>query len=193
MSLNRVLRCLGGVAEEPYFDGVEAVLRANPLCTLATACPDGRPYVSVAFYAWTDDLELILMSSPTSTHGTNIEHDSRVAVSICDSAQRMRDQLVGLQLTGTMSQADGLRAVRTTAQFGRRFHSELQGMRGQSLGAVANLRPYLVVPNEVKLTDHRRLGPAVAVATRPGHLEAPDEPPATTGAGRSRPASVTNR
>lgn len=167
MSLNRVLRCLGNVAEEPYFAGVEAVLRNNVLCTLATVCPDGRPHVSVAFYAWTDDLELILMSSPASTHGTNLDHDRRVAVSICDSAQGMRDQLAGLQITGTMSQVDGVRAIRTTAQFGRRFHSELPGVRGQSLGAAANLRPYLVVPREVKLTDQRWLGQVAAVATRP--------------------------
>lgn len=173
MSLNRVLRCLGNVAEEPYFDGVEAVLRDNLLCVLATVCPDGRPYVSTAFYAWTDNLELILMSSPASTHVTNLDHDPRVAVSVCDSAQGMCDDLAGLQIAGTMSQVDGLRAVRTTALFGRRFHSELPAMRGRSLRSMANLRPYVVVPYEVKLTDQRRLGQLVAVAMRPETIRTP--------------------
>jgi uncharacterized protein YhbP (UPF0306 family) len=167
MSLNRVLRCLDNVDVDLYYDGLEAILRDNVSCTVATVCPDGRPYVSVAYYAWTSDLELILMTSPKSTHGRNLFQDDRVAVSIYDSVQGLRDSLAGLQITGTMGQLDGLRAVRCTAQFGRRFHAELPGARGQSVGAVASLRPYLVVPTEVKLTDQRRIASKAAIAVRP--------------------------
>jgi Pyridoxamine 5''-phosphate oxidase. len=59
---------------------LKQILTEVPYVTLATVCPDGRPWNTPVYGAFDDELNLYWASWPGNQHSLNLVHDSRIFV-----------------------------------------------------------------------------------------------------------------
>lgn len=121
-------------------------LREHQVLTLAV---DG-PYAAALFYAADDELNLYVVTDPTTRHGTAMA--GRVAGTIQRDRQDWQE-IRGVQLTGHCSQLTGAERATGWAIFLKRF----------ALAGVAELAPafakaelWKITPDWLRLTDNRQ-------------------------------------
>ena len=66
---------------------VQAIIDANSYMTLATADEHGRPWASPVWFASTDYVELVWVSSPEAQHSRNLAVRPELAIVVFDSRQ----------------------------------------------------------------------------------------------------------
>lgn len=141
---------------------VRTFLAEHDTMTLATVGPHGQPQAAAVFFAADDQLNLFFLSSPSSRHSLNLQHDSRAAATVQADGQEWQT-IHGLQIEGTVSQIEGpellARATRTFA--GR--HEFLRGLLGLAAdepaalqGPLASSRFYVLRPAWIRLIDNRQ-------------------------------------
>jgi uncharacterized protein len=129
-------------------------LDAHHVMSLATCGPHG-PHCANVFYA-RDELSLIWISDPQSTHSTNIEAHRQVGATVAPD-YRDFDEIRGVQIFGLayrVSEAtarDGARAVLVS-----RFPLLQQLSDPMIEQAYACAKPYRLVPNRIVLIDNGR-------------------------------------
>jgi uncharacterized protein YhbP (UPF0306 family) len=134
---------------------VLGLLDAAPLCAIATVGPAGEPHVNTAYFAWSDELELVWLSDPEAKHSRNVRGGSAAAIAVYDSRQTWGKPDRGIQLFGTARESDD-EAVRHLYE--RRFPDAVGGLGGY--------RFYRFVPARVKLFDESALGAGLFVTAR---------------------------
>ncbi|MGW0393441.1 pyridoxamine 5'-phosphate oxidase family protein [Streptomyces sp. NPDC003042] len=77
---------------------VDAFLREQRTCRVATVSPDGRPHVGALWFAW-DGSSLWLYSITRSRRWSDLRADPRISV-VVDSGESY-DELRGVELSGT--------------------------------------------------------------------------------------------
>jgi PPOX class probable F420-dependent enzyme len=80
-------------------DEIDAFLREQHTCRVATVSPDGRPHVGALWFAW-DGTSLWLYSITRSRRWADLRHDPRVAV-VVDDGEEYGD-LRGVELSGSV-------------------------------------------------------------------------------------------
>jgi len=135
------------------------LLDASQLCAIATVSRTGAPHVNTAYFAWSDQLELVWISAPEAAHSRNIRADGRVAVAVHDSTQTWGNPDRGIQLFGVARELDGRPARRAAELYNDRFpeYDERE---------FAALRTYLFRPRRVKLFHEQALGSGTFVTAR---------------------------
>src|SRR5512136_2887988 len=77
------------------------ILGDNTLCAIATADLDsGSPYIWTAYYCFTDDLRLYVLTPPQTRHARQSESNPATAVAVYDARQPWGTPKRGLQLLG---------------------------------------------------------------------------------------------
>lgn len=141
-----------------------AVLRDNTLCAVATVDPeDGSPYVWTAFYCYTDDLQLHVLTPPQTHHGRHLAKRPSVAVAIYDSGQPWDSPKLGLQLFGTAALAQGTDTAKGLALYLRRYPAVSRIVKHPSELAHIDARFYVVTVDRIRLFDERTFGEEVFV------------------------------
>jgi hypothetical protein len=125
------------------------LLEASPLCAIATVDRRGTPHVNTAYFAWSDELELVWLSDPEATHSRNLRTDGAAAIAVYDSHQTWGRPDRGIQLFGAAREVDDGDAE---SLYRRRFPYDAGGYRF-----------YRFVPDSVKLFDERALGGGIFV------------------------------
>lgn len=80
------------------------ILEKMKLLSMATVESSGTSptsWINSAFFAYTDDMILYILTSPDSIHGKNLQENSSIAVAVFDSLQQPGNPRQGLQLKGT--------------------------------------------------------------------------------------------
>jgi len=72
------------------------ILKANTLCSIATVTPDGRAHVNIAYFCYSDELELYFLSHPRSLHCRNLSMNPSMAAAIFSSSQQWAAADAGL-------------------------------------------------------------------------------------------------
>jgi hypothetical protein len=82
---------------------VQIALRTVPYATIATICPDGRPWNTPVFAVFDDDLSMYWASWPRNQHSLNIAHNPRIFVVVYNSLAPEGEGFgVYLEMTATM-------------------------------------------------------------------------------------------
>lgn len=156
MSVGRLARPIAA----KRLDGVaRALLRAAPLCAIATVSPGGQAHVNTAYFAWTDRFEIVWLSSPRARHSRNIDASRTAAIAIFDSHQTWGDEDRGIQLFGTARELRGRAAENAGRVYARRFPD------ARDLDTDA-YRYYRLATRRMKLFHERRFGGATFVTVR---------------------------
>ena len=136
------------------------LLGDSTLCAIATVAPRGRAYVNTAYFAFSDDLDIVWWSSPDATHSRNIRATGSAAVAVYRSTQTWGNPDRGIQLFGTARQVAGSAADDAEQLYAARF----PGYHQAELSAPYGL--YVLRPQRIKLFDEREFGTAVFVTAR---------------------------
>jgi uncharacterized protein YhbP (UPF0306 family) len=141
-----------------------AILRDNTLCAIATVDPDdGSPYIWTAFYCYSEDLKLHVLTPPQTHHGQHLAKNPSVAVAVSDSGQAWDSPKLGLQLVGTATPAKGTETAKGLALYLRRYPAAARIARHPSELAHIDARFYVVTIHRVRLFDERAFGEEVFV------------------------------
>lgn len=132
------------------------LLNASSLCAIATVAPGGRAHVNTAYFAWSQEFDLVWLSEPDAKHSRNIRKNDTVAVAVYDSSQSWGKPDRGIQLFGTAREVEGTDAQGPETLYAKRFPE----YRPEDLGAY---RFYVFRPRRLKLFDERTLGTGVFI------------------------------
>jgi len=136
-----------------------SLLGGSTLCAIATVAPGGQAHVNTAYFAWSNELELVWLSEPRARHSRNIRANGSVAVAVYDSGQIWGRPDRGIQLFGTAREV-----ARTAAGDAERLYAaRFPDYRPPDLDAY---RFYLFRPRRLKVFDERELGTGVFVTAR---------------------------
>lgn len=140
------------------------ILSDNSLCCLATVDPaDGSPYVWTAYYCYSADLRLFVLTSPQSHHGRHLARGSSTAVAVYSSQQPFGSLKRGLQLLGQATPTEGSETAKALALFLRRYPAAASIARHPSELARIEARFYVVGIERVRLFDEPTFGEEVFV------------------------------
>lgn len=90
-------------------EDIKQTLKANQVCCLGS-CHEDEPYLSLMFYTFLEDEELLIMSSQTeSTKIRNIKANPKTVVLVQSNPQS--DLSLGITLSGTTQLETGYRAA----------------------------------------------------------------------------------
>jgi uncharacterized protein YhbP (UPF0306 family) len=138
------------------------LLDASTLCAIASVSPQGRAHVNTAYFAWSEDLQLVWLSARRAGHSRNIRANSAVAIAVYDSSQTWGTPDRGIQLFGEAREVDGPSDSDAEAVYGRRF----PGYRSSDFASGYSF--YGFRPRRIKVFDEPALGAGVFVTARVG-------------------------
>ncbi len=143
------------------------ILQMNKLCTLATIDSDGSPYVNTAYYAWDSELNIYMLTPPSTHHSLNVADNAAVAICIFDSTQRWAERHRGLQLIGKCQQARGAEEDKAFSVYSKR-HVELLGIvqTPERLRIKLESRFYIAELDWIKVIDELTYGPETEFTVR---------------------------
>jgi uncharacterized protein len=133
------------------------ILSANRLLSLATVSPDGNAHINTAFFAFSDEFVLYLLSPTTSEHAGNVAANPSAALAVFDSHQT-RQRRRGAQLFGRLEEVDPADGDSALACFRTRF-TDVAG-EGETYADVVlghGSALYAFHPSRVKLFDEALL------------------------------------
>lgn len=90
--------------EQDIKKSIFAIFEKMKLLSMATVdSSDNSPtsWINTAFFAYTDQMILYILTSPNSIHGKNLQHNDSIAVAVFDSLQQPGNPRQGVQLKGT--------------------------------------------------------------------------------------------
>ncbi len=130
----------------------ERLLAASTLCAISTVSPGNRAHVNTAYFAWTDELDLIWLSDPAARHSRNLSRNPTAAIVVFDSTQTWGEPDRGIQLFGRAGEA----ALELERVYAKRFPAY----------EPTGYRPYRFRPSRLKLFDEPALGAGVFVTAK---------------------------
>jgi uncharacterized protein YhbP (UPF0306 family) len=140
-------------------DLAHRLLDASTLCAIATVSPRGRAHVNTAYFAWSDNLQLVWLSEPRARHSQNLQASATTAVAVYDSRQTWGEPDSGIQLFGLARVLQGRAVIEAARIYDERF----SGYRPTDLTSYAF---YAFRSHRIKLFDERSLGAGVFVTAR---------------------------
>jgi uncharacterized protein YhbP (UPF0306 family) len=145
------------------------ILRASPLCAVATVTPRGQAHIHTCYFAFSGELDLFFISHPASHHARNVEAGPSAAVAVFSSVQRWGGPDRGVQFFGTCGTVPASRRREAEATYAARFP------RYARMPGSERLQLYRVRPRRLRLLDEREFGEGVFVEaavrrTGPGEL-----------------------
>jgi uncharacterized protein YhbP (UPF0306 family) len=132
------------------------LLNASTLCSVSTVSGGSRAHVHTAYFAWTNEFDIVWLSDPSARHSRNLRANPSAAIAVYDSNQSWGNPDRGIQLFGSARELAGRTAGEAEAVYVRRFPAFAQ----TDLGAY---RLYRVRPRRMKLFDERAFGEGVFV------------------------------
>ncbi len=132
---------------------------------MSTLKDTSEPWINTVYYAYNEKLDLYLMTQSTTQHGTNLQTNVSVAVSIFDSHQQPTDKKRGLQLFGSWKLATGSTLEEGTKLYAERFSWLSSYIKNVDDWKTTKLqsRIYVIHTKEVKIFDEVVFGPEVWV------------------------------
>ena len=153
-----------GLSEERVRRSVFRILKDNLLCSISTVTGGNRAHINTAYFCYSDELELYLLSHPSSLHCRNLSRNSSMAMAIFSSSQKWRGPDQGLQLFGSCSQTRGPQARKAEQLYGKRFPAYASWKASVNRDDVARAyRFYRFRTGKLKILDEKNFGEAVFV------------------------------
>jgi uncharacterized protein YhbP (UPF0306 family) len=138
-----------------------SLLDASTLCAIATVTPRHRAHVNTAYFAYTNDFEIVWISETSAEHSRNVRSDRTAAIAVFDSHQTWGQSDRGIQLFGGATRPRGRRATLAMEIYAGRFPSYMPS----DMSAYV---PYVLRTQRMKLFDEAILGEGVLVTCTVG-------------------------
>jgi uncharacterized protein YhbP (UPF0306 family) len=135
------------------------LLDSSTLCAIATVTAAGRAHINTAYFAWSDDFDIVWLSEPRARHSRNLAASASAAITVYDSSQTWGKPDRGVQLFGSAREAEGKKARQAETLYAKRFAAFAE----VDLSAY---RFYFFRPRRLKLFDERALGSGTFVTAR---------------------------
>jgi len=147
------------------------ILEKNMLLAMATV-KNGESYINTAYYAYSDQLELVIFTEPSTQHSQNIVLQPSVAVAVWNTPPVWGEQLQGLQLFGACQRveesADALaEAIRVFTERFPDFRQIIATPADFARGKTER-KLYKITVQSLKLIDEPRLGRRKYITLFPG-------------------------
>jgi uncharacterized protein YhbP (UPF0306 family) len=152
------------VAEEQVQRDIFDILEASPLCSMSTVTPDGRAHINTAYFCYSEELELYFLSHPRSTHCQNLRANSSMAISIFSSNQQWPGPDRGVQLFGTVIEAQDAEAAKAEELYAKRFSAYDEWKESPSGNVGAEYQFYRFVVLRLKVLDEANIVDGVIVS-----------------------------
>lgn len=154
--------------ESPSLDrvqrSIDRVLNDTELCAWATVTAEGQAHVNIGYFAPSDELDLYLLSHPSSLHCRNVAANPSMAVAVFSSAQRWTEPDRGVQLFGTCAEVAMAELPYAERIYGQRFPAYAEWKAAVKPGDPAlDYRFYRFAANRIKILDESEFGEAVFV------------------------------
>jgi uncharacterized protein YhbP (UPF0306 family) len=152
------------ISRERIHGRVLGLLEASSLCSIATVTPERTAHANTAFFAYSDALEIFLLSHPMSQHCRNLRSNASVALTVFSTEQRWADPGRGVQLFGTAEEVSGAAAREAERWYETRFPA--YGAWRSSLAErdlAREYRFYRIAVTTVKILDEEALGDGLVV------------------------------
>ncbi len=152
-------------SDELINKSLNEILETNTLLSMATLKSNEEPWINTAFYAYNENLDFYFMTQSITQHGTNLQTNSSIAVSIFDSHQQPTDKKRGLQLFGTWELATGEALEEETKYYSNRFPGLTKYIKDVKDWETTTLksRIYVIHTQIIKIFDEVLFGPEVWV------------------------------
>src|ERR671931_903318 len=107
-----------------------SLLEVSTLCAIATVTSGGQAHVNTAYFAWSDEFQLVWLSMPHAQHSRNVRANGRASVAVYDSAQKWGGRDRGIQLFGTARELEHSADGDAEALYAARFPKYRRGGAG---------------------------------------------------------------
>jgi hypothetical protein len=135
------------------------LLKASPLCSIATVTPAGRAHINAAYFASAPTYDIIWLSAPQARHSRNLKKNPSAAIVVYDSHQTWRNPDRGIMLFGSARELAGSPARDAEDLYAKRF-------RTYDRDGSAGYRFYRMRPQRMKIFHERELGGGTFVTAR---------------------------
>ena len=159
----------GGAGRPRFLASLLRILRATQLCSLSSVTPAGTAHINTAYFAYSRELELYILSDPTSRHAQNLRVNRTAAATVFDSTQRWGGSDRGAQLFGRCEVTRGAARTKAEEVYASRFRDYRSWRDGLRPEAVAHAwQFYRLVPRTVTILDEKEFGSGIFVTARFG-------------------------
>lgn len=131
-------------------------LATEKLMILATY--GDHPWIASVYYSYDQNLNLYLISTPSTMHGRQMEKNKDVAAAIVDSHQKPSDIKKGLQVYGTVEKISGVNKIRHAIRLWKDFLNIQRpdiSFENMKKGLYKG-RMYKLTPKKIKLFDQEK-------------------------------------
>jgi uncharacterized protein YhbP (UPF0306 family) len=120
----------------------------------------GKPWINNAYFSFDNNLNLHILTPPSTNHATALEADSAVAIAVADSQQTGDAGKLGLQATGTCSLAEGEQLESALVEYRARFPATQSVLQSQKTIIESGMesRLYVISLDFVRLFDEKTFG-----------------------------------
>lgn len=132
---------------------VDDILGQTAILSIASVTPDARSWISIARFAYSEDLRLFFVSPLDTQHSQNLAQNPSVSATVFDSNQSGPKR--GVQVFGTCELASGADLEDGIVEFGHRFGWFASAVRSPTDfdALTVHFRLYVVHPDRVKICD----------------------------------------
>lgn len=117
-----------------------------------------EPWIATLYYAVDDNFDFYFVSEPSAIHSKAILHDGRVSCGIADSRQKVGEQKVGVQLSGSASLVTDENEARYAVALWNNANPGLEDViRFDNLGKIDAV-VYVVRPHLIKFFNEKLYG-----------------------------------
>ncbi len=139
---------------------IHDILENNKLISMATVDDEQKAHINTAYFAFSNNLHLYLITNPSSKHSINVKNNNSVAVTIFNSQQEFWTELQGLQLFGECMITKILQIPNAFSCFLKRFpvFKDFANNSVEMLKKSSDIRFYTIEVERIKLFDEPSFG-----------------------------------
>lgn len=151
-------KSFGERSETALGDSINLILQEVQLMSLSVG--NGETNVCPVYFSLYDDATLCFVLNLNSRHASLLGKTDAASVAIYNSNQPRTKPKAGIQMAGSCKQASIAESLKARERFAERFPENIdsKNVTEAVARAMAGLRFYLFVPNEIKILDESRFG-----------------------------------
>jgi hypothetical protein len=158
-NLKLKISCSEVYQSEMLLDCVNKILDNNTL--LAMSSVNGvESHINTVFFAYNENLELIMLTDPNDEHSHNVESNPSVGVAIWNTPEVFGENLQGVQIWGECSRLKGIKQLDGLRVYNNRFPTFSQVIKHPDdfFKGITNSRLYVIKPKKIKIIDELNFG-----------------------------------
>ena len=151
-------KSFGEWPEVALSDSINLALQNVPLMSLSVGA--AVPNVCPVYFTLYDETSLCFVLNLNSMHAKLLGKTDAASVAIYDSSRPRTSPKIGIQMIGSCKQASVAESLKVRERYAQRFPENIKDTTVSEAvaSAMAGLRFFIFIPNEIKILDEPRFG-----------------------------------